>query len=82
MSDLLITGARLLGGEAKDVLVREGTVVVVGTGLDAPGDVDRLDADGLALLPGFVDLHTHLREPGREDAETIATGAAAAAAGG
>ncbi|GAA4121264.1 dihydroorotase [Knoellia locipacati] len=82
MSDLLITGARLLGGEAKDVLVREGTIVEVGTGLDAPGDVERLEADGLALLPGFVDLHTHLREPGREDAETIATGAAAAAAGG
>ena len=82
MSDLLITGARLLGGEAKDVLVREGTIVEVGTGLDAPGDVARIDADGLALLPGFVDLHTHLREPGREDAETIATGAAAAAAGG
>jgi dihydroorotase len=44
--------------------------------------VQTLDADGLVLLPGFVDLHTHLREPGREDAETIATGAAAAAAGG
>ncbi|CAN7416557.1 dihydroorotase [Knoellia sp. LjRoot47] len=82
MSDLLITGARLLGGEAKDVLVLGGTISEVGTGLEAPGDVERLDADGLALLPGFVDLHTHLREPGREDAETIATGAAAAAAGG
>ena len=82
MSDLLITGARLLGGEAKDVLVLGGTIAEVGTGLDAPGDIERVDADGLALLPGFVDLHTHLREPGREDAETIATGAAAAAAGG
>lgn len=82
MSDLLITGARLLGGEAKDVLVLGGTISEVGSGLDAPEGAERLDADGLALLPGFVDLHTHLREPGREDAETIATGAAAAAVGG
>ena len=57
-------------------------VTEIGSGLDAPSDVERLDADGLVLLPGFVDLHTHLREPGREDAETIATGSAAAAAGG
>ncbi|WP_404382328.1 dihydroorotase [Knoellia locipacati] len=82
MSDLLITGARLLGGEAKDVLVLGGTIAEVGSGLDAPEGAQRIDADGLGLLPGFVDLHTHLREPGREDAETIATGAAAAAAGG
>ena len=41
-----------------------------------------MDADGLTLLPGFVDLHTHLREPGREDAETIASGSRAAAVGG
>ena len=45
-------------------------------------DAEVLDADGLVALPGLVDLHTHLREPGREDAETIATGAAAAAVGG
>jgi dihydroorotase len=82
MTNLHLTGARLLGGEAKDVLVLEGRIADIGTGLDAPRDVQTLDADGLVLLPGFVDLHTHLREPGREDAETIATGAAAAAAGG
>jgi dihydroorotase len=82
MTNLHLTGARLLGGEAKDVLVLEGRIAEIGTGLDAPRDVQTLDADGLVLLPGFVDLHTHLREPGREDAETIATGAAAAAAGG
>ncbi|KGN32495.1 dihydroorotase [Knoellia sinensis KCTC 19936] len=82
MSDLLITGARLLGGEAKDVLVVEGNIAEIGTGLDAPDGAERVNADGLALLPGFVDLHTHLREPGREDAETIATGSAAASAGG
>ena len=82
MSDLLITGARLLGGEANDVLVREGTIAEVGRGLDVPAGTETVDADGLVLLPGLVDLHTHLREPGREDAETIASGAAAAAAGG
>jgi len=82
MTNLHLTGARLLGGEAKDVLVLEGRIAEIGTGLDAPRDVPTLDADGLVLLPGLVDLHTHLREPGREDAETIATGAAAAAVGG
>lgn len=82
MSALLISGARPLGGDATEVLVRDGVVTEIGSGLDAPSDAERLDADGLVLLPGFVDLHTHLREPGREDAETIATGAAAAAAGG
>ncbi len=82
MSALLVTGARPVGGDAVDVLVLDGVIAGVGSGLDAPSGVERLDADGLVLLPGFVDLHTHLREPGREDAETIATGAAAAAVGG
>ena len=79
MSSLLITGARVLGGDPADVLVEGGVVAAVGTGLSADTTVD---ADGLVLLPGLVGLHTHLREPGREDAETIATGSAAAAAGG
>ncbi|WP_353953592.1 dihydroorotase [Knoellia sp. S7-12] len=82
MTNLHITGATLLGGEANDVLVLEGQIAAIGGGLDVPQGVESIDADGLALLPGFVDLHTHLREPGREDAETIATGAAAAAFGG
>ena len=76
---LLITGAALLGGAVADVLIDGEVIVDVGTGLS--GD-DTVDAGGLVLLPGFVDLHTHLREPGREDAETIATGSAAAALGG
>ena len=63
------------------MLVREGAVAATGS-VDAPKDVERIDADGLVLLPGLVDLHTHLREPGREDAETIATGSRAAAVGG
>ncbi|MGL5817116.1 MAG: dihydroorotase [Phycicoccus sp.] len=84
MTDLLITGARVLGEDAADVLVVDGRVAAVGSHAadDASPGIDRLDADGLVLLPGFVDLHTHLREPGREDAETVASGSAAAAAGG
>jgi dihydroorotase len=79
--DWLIKGARLLGGEPADVLVADGLITETGPGLDAPG-AQRLDADGLIMLPGLVDLHAHLREPGREDAETVATGTAAAALGG
>ena len=80
MNDLVITGARPYGeGEPVDVLVEDGVIVDIGTGLSA---ADALDADGLVLLPGFVDLHTHLREPGGEESETIATGSAAAALGG
>ena len=77
---LVITGARPYGeGEPVDVLVRDGVVAEIGSGLSAD---ETLDADGLVLLPGFVDLHTHLREPGGEESETIATGSAAAALGG
>ena len=61
---------------------RDGVIAEVGLGVRTAGDAEVLDADGLVALPGLVDLHTHLREPGREDAETIATGAAAAAVGG
>ncbi|MGL5909440.1 MAG: hypothetical protein ACRCZP_05525, partial [Phycicoccus sp.] len=66
---LLVTGARVLGGDAADVLIADGVVAAVGAraGADASSGTERLDADGLVLLPGFVDLHTHLREPGRED---------------
>ncbi|WP_062258142.1 dihydroorotase, partial [Dermacoccus sp. CCH2-D9] len=78
---VLITGADVVGTGAADILVRDGAIAEIGTNLDAAG-ATRVDADGLVALPGLVDLHTHLREPGREDAETIATGSAAAAAGG
>ncbi|HEU5144189.1 MAG TPA: dihydroorotase [Dermatophilaceae bacterium] len=81
MSRLLIKGARLLGREAADLLVEDGVIREVGS-IVAEGDTRVLDADGLVALPGLVDLHVHLREPGREDAETIASGSAAAAAGG
>ena len=81
MTSYIIRGAALLGGDAVDLLLRNGLVADIGTSLDA-GDAEEIDADGLVALPGLVDLHTHLREPGREDAETVATGTAAAARGG
>ncbi|MGR7027838.1 dihydroorotase [Geodermatophilus sp. URMC 62] len=77
----LIKGARVLGGGPADLLLEDGRVAAVGQGLGAPG-ADAVDADGLVALPGLVDLHTHLREPGREDAETVETGSRAAALGG
>jgi dihydroorotase len=84
---LLIRGGRLIDpsrdlDEVADLLIRDGTVAGVGRGLGAPDGAETLDAKGLVVAPGLVDVHTHLREPGQEDRETIATGAAAAAAGG
>jgi dihydroorotase len=79
---LWVRGIRPYGaGEPIDVLVRGGVIAELGTGLDGTG-AEVLDGGGLVALPGLVDLHAHLREPGREDAETIATGSAAAALGG
>ncbi len=74
---LVIRGAAVLGGPARDLYVADGVLVD-----EAPPKATVIDADGLVALPGLVDLHTHLREPGREDAETILTGSRAAAAGG
>ncbi len=79
MSDVLVTGADLLGAGRGNLLIRDGVFADPTT---ARPDGERLDADGLVALPGLVDLHTHLREPGREDAETVATGTEAAARGG
>ena len=81
MSVHLIRGARLLGADPTDLLVRDGRIAEIGPGLSAAGGTV-LDADGLVALPGLVDLHTHLREPGREDAETVESGSRAAARGG
>src|SRR5512143_2875548 len=78
-----IRGVRPYGeGDGVDVLVDDGQIVAVGPDLTIPDDADVFDASGQILLPGFVDLHTHLREPGREYAEDIETGSAAAALGG
>ena len=84
---VLIRGVRLYGeGDRVDVLVDDGQIADIGAGLAQPGalekDLDVIDATGHVLLPGLVDLHTHLREPGREYAEDIETGSAAAALGG
>jgi dihydroorotase len=81
MSKILIRGAKILGGEPQDVLIDGETVSAVGAGLTAE-DATVVEADGMVLLPGLVDLHTHLREPGREDSETVLTGTRAAAVGG
>ncbi|GAA3916096.1 dihydroorotase [Streptomyces gulbargensis] len=81
MSKILIRGAQILGGEPQDVLIDGETIEAVGTGLSAEG-AEVIEAAGRILLPGLVDLHTHLREPGREDSETVLTGTRAAASGG
>jgi dihydroorotase len=80
-SAYLIRGARILDGDPTELLLRDGRIEEIGPDLSAT-DATVIDADGLVALPGLVDLHTHLREPGREDAETVATGTAAAALGG
>ncbi len=83
--ELLMSGAEVPGASTSgrvDVLVRDGVIASMGTGLDVSAGATRLDADGLLLLPGLVDFHTHLREPGREDAETVDSGTSAAARGG
>ena len=79
MTAYLIKGARLLGAGATDLLITDGRIA---DPAEASADAITLDADGLVALPGLVDLHTHLREPGREDAETVETGSRAAARGG
>lgn len=80
---VLIRGVRCYGeGDRVEVLVTDGQIAGIGTGLAAPEGCEVIDAPGQVLLPGFVDLHTHLREPGREYAEDIETGSAAAALGG
>jgi len=82
----LLRGGRLVDPAsghdgAADVLLDGGVVAEVGPGLETAG-AKRVDCGGLVVCPGFVDLHVHLREPGREDAETIETGSRAAALGG
>jgi dihydroorotase len=86
MKSLLIQGGRVVDPASKfdgaaDVLIRDGKVEKVGQGLKA-GGVPVFDARGAIVAPGFIDMHVHLREPGIEHAETIETGAKAAAAGG
>ncbi|HEX5561460.1 MAG TPA: dihydroorotase [Nocardioidaceae bacterium] len=81
MTSYLIRSARILGAEPADLLLADGRIAEVGSGLSSAG-AEVVDAHGLIALPGLVDLHTHLREPGREDAETVESGTRAAALGG
>lgn len=82
MSRALLREVRPYGaGDPVDLLVEDGVIARIGADLQVDAD-EVVDGGGAVLLPGFVDLHTHLREPGREDAETVATGSAAAALGG
>jgi dihydroorotase len=85
--DILLKGGRLVDPSTGldgvgDLLVREGKIESVGGNIAAPADATVVDCTGQVVAPGFIDVHCHLREPGREDVETIATGARAAAAGG
>jgi dihydroorotase len=86
---LLLRGGRLLDPSQRvdatgDLFIADGKIESLGERVDAGArdDVDVIDCAGLVVAPGFIDVHCHLREPGREDVETIATGARAAAAGG
>jgi dihydroorotase len=86
MSQLLIKNGRVIDPASAtdmlaDILIRDGVIAGVSVGLEAPG-AEKFDATGLIVAPGFIDMHVHLREPGYEHAETIETGARAAAAGG
>jgi dihydroorotase len=87
MRPLVVRGGRVIDPASgrdgiADVLLQHGKVEAIGQGLGLPDDAEVLDAAGKVVAPGFIDLHTHLREPGQEDLETIATGATAAVAGG
>jgi dihydroorotase len=80
MNTILIRGAQILGNESRDILVIDGIIRPID---DVNGSAVReIDASGLIALPGLVDLHTHLREPGGEGSETVLSGSQAAAAGG
>ena len=87
--DLLVRGGRIIDVAqgldlVGDLLIEDGRVAVVGQTI-RPDSIDRLgviDAEGMIVAPGFVDVHSHLRDPGQEHKETIATGTRAAAAGG
>lgn len=79
MTNLVIKNARLLNDDVVDIEIKDGKVSQIGKGLSAS---DTYDAKNNLVIPGLVDLHTHLREPGREDSETVATGSMAAVRGG
>lgn len=81
-TEYLLRGCRPYGGEPVDVRISGGRIAGFDPDLATVPGINAIDAHGLILLPGLVDLHAHLREPGNEEAETIASGSRAAAAGG
>ena len=82
MSVIALTNVRPYGESTVNVLIKDGQIASVGEDVDTSKADEVLDGQGWVLLPGLVDMHVHLREPGREDTETIATGSDAAAKGG
>ena len=87
MNPILFRGGRVIDPSRQadgvaDLLVVDGRIAAVGRGIGVPDGAEVIDAKGKVVAPGLIDVHVHLREPGFEDLETIATGAAAAAAGG
>jgi dihydroorotase len=84
---ILLRGGRVVDpssgrDEVGDLILKDGLVADFGRGLGLPDGAIELDCSNAIVAPGFIDVHCHLREPGREDVETVATGARAAAAGG
>jgi dihydroorotase len=87
MRDIVLKGGQIIDpstgvDKVGDLLLRDGKIESVGDRIGTPDGAEVIDCAGLVVSPGFIDVHCHLREPGREDVETIATGARAAAAGG
>ena len=87
MKPLLLKGGKLVDpsqglNKIGDLLIADGKIAGVGGSISGPDESEVVSCDGMIVSPGFIDVHCHLREPGREDVETIATGARAAAAGG
>jgi dihydroorotase len=85
VSSFVLRGGLVVGAtscEVADLVIEDGRIAEIGHDLVAPGGATEIDANGCWVGPGFVDLHTHLREPGREEAETIESGARAGALGG
>ena len=81
-SNFLLTGLTLPDGTESDLQLGNGVITAIGKTLPKNSDDQVVDLQGSVVLPGLVDLHTHLREPGKEDAETVLSGSMAAAKGG